>query len=181
MGSCGHDSACILPTPESVHSIAMELTHEDREQLNIIRIGHWVVAVITALMPCLLGAWLTVIASIPQKAADGSTSNPPIGPFLMLVAFFGCVYFLFAALNVYAAICVTKRENHSFVFVTSIINCFFAPLGTALGIITLLVITRPQVKEVFLRNSAAKMTFSPTTSAEAPKTEEKKADLPSAD
>lgn len=63
---------------------------------------------------------------------------------------------LFVVLGWAMAICtffagkfLSERRRRTFVFVIACINCLSVPIGTALGVFTLLVLERPSVKGLF--------------------------------
>ena len=47
---------------------------------------------------------------------------------------------------------LAKRKHYTFCLVIAAISCMFMPLGTVLGIFTIIVLMRPSVKELFAAN-----------------------------
>jgi|YelNatPaOPRAMG01_1025707.scaffolds.fasta_scaffold34832_5 hypothetical protein len=74
---------------------------------------------------------------------------------------FGLIFFLIGglvvlggwslgALTIYAGQCIRMRKKYTFIQVIEALLCFFVtPLGTALGIFTLLTLNQPTVKAMF--------------------------------
>jgi hypothetical protein len=53
------------------------------------------------------------------------------------------------ALNFLAARFLACRQNRTFVIVVAALNCLSIPLGTALGVFTLVVLSRPSMRGIF--------------------------------
>jgi hypothetical protein len=65
---------------------------------------------------------------------------------LFLLALAGCA--LFTGYN------LSRKKRYMFCFVDACICCIQVPLGTILGVFTIVVLARPGVKELFDRDSA---------------------------
>ena len=46
------------------------------------------------------------------------------------------------------------RRHHTYIFVVSILNCLSVPIGTVLGVLTLVVLMRPTVQQLFAEEQA---------------------------
>ncbi len=57
--------------------------------------------------------------------------------------------FVHIVFNIYAGIGLIKHKWYSYCFFNTILVCLVPPLGTALGVFTLMVICKPEVKELF--------------------------------
>lgn len=64
-------------------------------------------------------------------------------------AIYAGVQIFFIANMAYGASLIRKRANHMHLFVSSIITCLVFPLGTLLGVFTIIVILRPTAKRLF--------------------------------
>jgi len=89
-------------------------------------------------------------SSSPQAAQP---NNPPPPWFGAMFAGMGVIFLLtFEALAVLSFLTgryLSKRQHPTFCIVISAINCMYMPLGTALGVFTILVLQRPSVKALF--------------------------------
>jgi hypothetical protein len=56
----------------------------------------------------------------------------------------------FAALTAFAGRSLQQRRRHTFVQVVSGIMCLFMPIGTVLGVFTIVVLSRDSVRQQFL-------------------------------
>jgi hypothetical protein len=67
--------------------------------------------------------------------------------------FFGVVFVLLCGtvggLTIWAGRCIAQRKRYMFCFVMACIACLSVPLGTALGVFTIIVLQRPTVKAMF--------------------------------
>jgi hypothetical protein len=55
----------------------------------------------------------------------------------------------FGAAQIYVGRCLRDRRHFIFVLVIAGLECAFVPWGTALGVFTFVVLTRPTVKALF--------------------------------
>ena len=91
---------------------------------------------------------LTIILGPPP----GYSNNMPLEFSWVLVIFGGIVGVIVAALaacNFVVGYSLGQRKNYVFCFVIACLICINVPLGTILGVFTLLVLSRPSVKESF--------------------------------
>jgi hypothetical protein len=57
----------------------------------------------------------------------------------------------FAGLVFFAGYSMSRRKRYMLCFLTACLSCMHVPLGTVLGIFTIIVLARPSVKEMFTR------------------------------
>lgn len=129
---------------------------QDAEHLKLLSIFHYVLAAFGALIGCfpiihiVLGAAMVSGAFLP----GASSSHPPgsagwlfilMGGMMCLLSW-GWAVCLFMAGRKLAA-----RRSWTFCFVIACISCAGFPLGTILGVFTIMVLSRPPVKLLFGR------------------------------
>lgn len=123
----------------------------DREHLRLLRIGYFITAAQTALfIPFgLVYAGMGVMfAHLP----GGSGGSPPafmswiFGIFGALFAGFATVA---AALKLLTAIRLKERRSRTLCLITAGLTCLEMPYGTALGVMTFVVLNRPSVRHEF--------------------------------
>jgi hypothetical protein len=134
------------------------ITDETARQLDLLAVFHYVLAGITALFalfPVLhlaMGIWM-VSGGFPEPAAtSGETPMDPqvFGWFFVALASFLIVCGLaLAALLAVAGRRLKQRRSHTFCLVVAGLACLNMPLGTVLGVFTLVVLTRPDVRQAF--------------------------------
>jgi hypothetical protein len=129
---------------------------QDRENLELLAIFHYVVAGLAALFSFFPLLYTTVgaifIFAAWHGAAKPGEDLPP--EFLgWIFAVLGSVLFL---IGIAMAICILMtgrslalRKRYSFVLVMACIECLFIPFGTILGVFTIVVLSRESVRELF--------------------------------
>jgi len=130
----------------------------DLQHLKALSICHYVLGGLTAfvssffLIHVVMG--IMTIAS-PSFMSGGSGPPPPaaIG-WMFLVIGSGAVLvgWTFSVLVIIAGRLLARRKHHLFCMIMAGVCCAWAPLGTVLGVFTLIVLLRPSVKELFQPN-----------------------------
>lgn len=127
--------------------------NEDLEQLNLLSIFHYVVAGVSALLFCF--PLFHLVFGIAMLSGWGDFSGRDPG-----MQFAGCFMVAFAVIFItfgwgYAACLAVagsylkQHTRYTFCLVMAAVSCLFAPLGTVLGVFTLMVLMRPGVRELF--------------------------------
>jgi predicted membrane channel-forming protein YqfA (hemolysin III family) len=128
---------------------------DDEEHLRLLSIFHYVVGALMALcalFPLIHFTLGLFFVLAPQHPTQQQGGPPPafIGWFFMI---FGGVLFVlgecFAGCVIVAGRFIRSRRRYWFVFVMACLQCAFFPFGTALGVFTIVVLSRPTVKELF--------------------------------
>jgi hypothetical protein len=128
---------------------------EDTEHLRILSIFHFVVAGLALLFAGLPAIYF--IFGILIMTGTVPTDGPPgmelvMGTLLLAFSVVGVVLTVgLSALLVLAGSHLRKRTRHTFCLVVAGVSCLFMPFGTALGILTIIVLMRPSVKASFDR------------------------------
>jgi hypothetical protein len=130
---------------------------DDREHLRLLAIFHWIVAgiaVLIALFPVIhLVIGIGIInGSFPLDAA--SKGNPfPIHVMGWFFVVFACTWIVcslaFAACLACAARNLVEHRHRTFCMVMAGLSCAFFPFGTALGVFTIVVLSRDSVRALF--------------------------------
>jgi hypothetical protein len=132
--------------------------NQDKDQIKILAIFHFVVAGIAGLFACFPIFHLTMGISMLTGGFFPEGTTPTDMPFPFPL--FGLMFTLIpAAMILFGwafAICLaisgyflTKRQRWLFCMVMAGISCIFTPFGTVLGAFTIIVLMRPSVKELF--------------------------------
>ena len=126
---------------------------QDEEQLHLLSVFHYVLAGLCSLISILPLIYFGM--GLAMMSGMGGDQPGRFGPRIAgcLVATFGGFFLLFAvgyALALFlAARFLAERRRHTFCVVVAAISCTFTPLGTVLGVFTLVVLFRPSVKTLF--------------------------------
>lgn len=127
---------------------------QDEEHLHLLSVFHYVLAGLCALFALFPLAY--VIFGMAMMGGGLFPEKPGELPAAFagcFVAGFGAVFLLF--LTVYAVALglagryLKERRRHTFCVVVAAISCAFQPIGTVLGVFTLVVLFRPAVKAMF--------------------------------
>jgi len=128
----------------------------DTEQLNLLAIFHYVVAGLAALFS-FFPLLYTTVGVIFILAARHGTAKPggELPPEFLgwIFAVIGLVLFVIgivmAILILITGRSLALRKHHSFALVMACIECLFVPVGTILGVFTIVVLSRESVRELF--------------------------------
>jgi hypothetical protein len=134
----------------------------DLEHLRLLVTFHYIVGAITAI-------WLSfplvhmLIGLALMLNPDGMGGNgKQTAPMRLFGAFFfviGGAVVLFGwtlgALTAYAGRCISRHQKHTFCVVVACVNCLHMPIGTMLGVFTLIVLFRDSVRQLFARSRPA--------------------------
>ncbi len=128
------------------------LSREDREHLKLLTVFYVVHAVLLGLVSLLPLVYVLVGGIVLAGSTHGRGTAPPAGIGIGLIVLgltFSGLIFLKGAANAYSAYCLSARRHRVFCLVTAGFNCLSAPLGTALGVFTFVVLQRPTVVSAF--------------------------------
>jgi hypothetical protein len=128
---------------------------DDEQHLRLLSIFHYVVGGLTGLFACFplihVALGLAMIFA-PQSFSNRPADQPP--------AFFGWFFTCFGGgmfvVGISVAVCIVlagrfiaQRRRYWFIFALACVQCAFFPFGTALGVFTVIVLSRPAVKALF--------------------------------
>ena len=132
------------------------LRPEDVEHLRLLSIFHYVVAGMMALFALFPVIHLTIgltMVFAPEKWGMKDPAEGAAGWFFVAVATLLIVFgWTLAALVAFAGRSLARRRRYTLCFVVAVISAFICmPFGTVLGVFTIIVLLRPQVKAAFGR------------------------------
>jgi len=126
---------------------------QDVNHLSLLSIFYYVVAAFAGIFSCIPFIHVGLGIAMISGAFDGSTGEAPpafigwlfitIGLFIILM---GATY---TVLLVLTGRYLAARRRYTFCIVIAGISCAFMPFGTVLGIFTIIVLSKPQVKALF--------------------------------
>lgn len=125
----------------------------DNEHLRILVICHYVGAGLSLLGLGFIAAhyaMMKMFFSNPQMWEHMKGGPPPAEFFALFKWFYvvGAVFLVtYAVLNLVSAASIKSRRRRVFSIVVAGLNCLHMPLGTALGVFTLIVLLRDSVRE----------------------------------
>ncbi|HEY2589578.1 MAG TPA: hypothetical protein VGI81_27780 [Tepidisphaeraceae bacterium] len=140
----------IQPLP---YDSAGYLYQHDLSQLNLLAIFHYVLGGLVMLMACIPIIHVVLgILMITGKLGSGSGQPPPpaLGwVFVGLGSLFIVLGWTLGILMIYSGRCLSTRRRWMFSVVIAALMCLNMPLGTILGVFTLVVLMRDSVKSLY--------------------------------
>jgi hypothetical protein len=126
----------------------------DEEHLKLLSIFHYVTAGLSAFFSCIPFIHLFIgigLILFGEKMGHGGDAPP---------AFLGWIFVIFALLFIFlgwthailiflAGRFIGTRTHHTYCFVIACVECFFMPIGTILGVFTIIILSRRSVKALF--------------------------------
>jgi hypothetical protein len=126
---------------------------QDREHLRLLTIFWYIWAGIEAAAGLIGFAFIAMGVFISTSPQVARSNNPPPPWFGAMFAGMGGLFLVTveatAVLSLLTGRFLSRRQHPTFCIVISAINCMSMPLGTALGVFTILVLQRPSVKALF--------------------------------
>lgn len=128
---------------------------QDTQQLNLLSIFYYVVAGLAALFACIpfihLAIGIAILAGAFPPPEDGGEGIPTFvgGIFVGIASLLIVMGWTLAVLLLITGRFLAKRKHYTFCFVVAAVACLFMPFGTILGVFTIVVLSRPTVKEMF--------------------------------
>ena len=126
-----------------------------REHVRLLAIFHWIVAGFAALCSMFPVLHLVMgIAVVTEKLPGGGPGDSGRLVGWLVIAFAGTLIALglaFASCLAIAGRNLLRLRRHTFCFVMGAIGCFFMPFGTVLGVFTIIVLSKPEVRAAFDR------------------------------
>jgi hypothetical protein len=134
------------------------LTPEETAHLRLLSIFHYVVGGLIALFSLFplihvaLGIGM-ITGALPMHDANGDSSAEDARLAGWIFIGIGSVIILcgvtLGAFIAYAGRCLAQQRRHTLCMVVAALSCLCMPLGTVLGVFTLIVLLRPSVKAAF--------------------------------
>lgn len=127
---------------------------QDEDHLRLLSIFHYVVAGMAALFSLfpIIHLIFGLFILLAPETLDSKGERPPAFLGWLFVVFPAVIMFIgwiFAAFVFAAGRFLAQRKHYLFCLVTAGVECIFMPLGTALGVFTIIVLTREPVKQLF--------------------------------
>ena len=125
--------------------------NQDQEHLRLLSIFHYVAAGMAALVACIPFLHFFMGLALATGALDGGdTEARPVGFIIMILAFgFIVAGWTLAALMAFTGRSLSRRKRYTFCLVMGGVECLFMPVGTVLGVFTIIVLVRDSVKQLF--------------------------------
>lgn len=125
---------------------------QDQQHLQLLSIFHYVFAGLTAFFSLFFLIYIFIgimVLVMPDKSSDQEAAMFMGWIFIVIGAIVIAFSWTIAGLLIAAGRNLTKHRKYTFCLVVAGFSCVFMPLGTILGIFTLVVLMRPSVKAMF--------------------------------
>lgn len=137
-------------------------SYVDGQQLRLISLLSLIYGGVMVLFSCFFLLYVFMgekLANDPKFFRSQTEAPPPFfGQVVMIMGMTGFVLGLLrAGLSVYAGKCLRERKNWTWLMVIACFDCLSFPLGTGLGIFTIVVINRPSVRALFSETSSPQL------------------------
>jgi len=138
----------LLPLPRDQRKI-------DADHLKLLSIFHYVGAGLAFFGILFLLAHFAIFHAFlaNPKMWENQKQGPPPAEFFALFKWFYLVFGVWflasGVLNVISGLCIRARKHRTFSLVVGGINCLHIPLGTLLGVFTIIVLIRDSVRELY--------------------------------
>jgi uncharacterized membrane protein YGL010W len=125
------------------------------DQLNLLATFHYIVGGIGVFMACLPLIHLTIGIAMLNGSIPMNNNQNEISPNLVGVIFIvmGSLFFVIgqcvAWLTIYSGKQIKARKKHTFSFVLGCVLCMFMPFGTILGVFTIILLSKQEVKVMY--------------------------------
>jgi hypothetical protein len=124
-----------------------------RSHLRLLSIFHYVLAALGGLFSLVPILYVVMGAAMLSGAFDGDGRNPPPHAFGWLMIAMGAAFmlagFTYVVLVALAGRYLARTRHWTFCVVVAAFSCAFFPFGTVLGVFTIIVLARPEVKAAF--------------------------------
>jgi hypothetical protein len=127
---------------------------QDEQNLDLLGVFHYVLGGITAFASCIPFIHLALGIAMLLGKLDGKDAPPAfIGWILVLFAsLFILSGWTLAALMLLAGGRLKRRRSHRFCFIVACVECLLMPLGTVLGVFTIIHLNKESVQRLFVNS-----------------------------
>jgi hypothetical protein len=131
---------------------------QDEEHLRILSILYYVLGGLAAFGGLIPLLWVFFGAMMVAGGGSSAPGGPPLAVmgwiFICVAGFISLLLLSLAGLKLYAGYCLSQRKAYVYCFVIACLACIHMPLGTLLGVFTIIVLNRPSVKDMFYGGSS---------------------------
>jgi hypothetical protein len=126
---------------------------KDLEHVRLLSIFHFVIAGLTVVGIAFLWVHYFMMHTIFSNPDAWKGQNAPpkgfLDAFIWFYLFMGVIFLIAFVLNLLSGFFLWYKKHRMFSLVIAAIDCIQIPIGTALGIFTILVLSRDSVRELY--------------------------------
>ncbi|MGF6418689.1 hypothetical protein ABH900_002172 [Stenotrophomonas sp. AN71] len=148
----------LSPTPVPPPAPAPAFSAQDADHLRMLSIAHYVVGGLIALFSMIFIVHIVLgitalTGNLPMNSGGQPSSPAEQRLFGWMFTLIGCVIVFggvtLGAFVAYAGRCLAHRRRYLLCLIMAGLACLFTPIGTVLGVFSLITLLRPQVKAAF--------------------------------
>jgi hypothetical protein len=130
------------------------MNESEKENLRLLSIFHYVLGGLTALFACFpfihLAVGIFFVCASGRPGAGGDVPPAFIGwIFIAVASVIILMGWAMAGCMIAAGRLLAQRRHHLFCLVVACVECVFVPLGTVLGVFSIIVLTKESTKALF--------------------------------
>lgn len=129
---------------------------DDEKYLDLLAIFHYILGALTALVSCVFFLHLAIGIAMLCKVFDEKNAPPKFIAWFFIV--FSVVIislgWTLAGFIIASGLRIKKRVSRTFCLVLAGLECMLMPLGTVLGVFTIVVLMKDSVKSLFSNANA---------------------------
>lgn len=127
------------------------MSETDEKNLDLLGTLHYVLGVLTALSACVPFIYLFIgLAMIGSGAYAGSAAPRVFGAIFLVLSIILIVFgWVLAVLMIMTGSRLKQRHSYNFCMIVAFVECLIIPLGTVLGIFTIINLNKEEVKALF--------------------------------
>jgi hypothetical protein len=127
------------------------MPNQEETNLDLLGALHIIMGILTALFACIPIIHLVIgIVMLTSDINGGEQAPRAIAfAFIVLASLIILVGWVLAFLIIMAGINLKKRKSYQFCTIMAFVECLIMPLGTVLGIFTIITLSKEPVKKLF--------------------------------
>lgn len=136
--------------------ISGEQERKDSEHVKLLAVFHFVICGLAILglgFLCMHYLIMSSVFSNPEMWKGKNGAGPPpefFQVFRWFYVFMGLMLILASVANVLSGVFLLRRKHRMFSLIVAGVNCLQFPFGTALGVITIIVLLRDSVRQSYV-------------------------------
>ena len=128
--------------------------NQDLKHLRMLSLGFYAYGVVMALSSLIPAAFMFIGIAVVMGIFPGTHDQPPPKPELGWIFVVCCPIFTLLGTaitvgNILTARFLKRKKHYDFCFLVAVLDCMLFPLGLVMGVLTILVLLRGSVKQLF--------------------------------
>jgi len=130
---------------------------ENEQQLDLLAIFHYIVGGLTALFSCMFLLHIAMGIAMLCGAFDGKDAPPKIFAWLFIIfpSVLMLMGWILSGFIIVAGRKLKRRTSRTFCLAVAGAECILMPLGTVLGVFTIVALMKDPVKQLFTASKAS--------------------------